>query len=76
MAYEGNETKQSALDEMVRIKLAPVIARLTDRAYEHVIDRVCKPNCGHGPDVKFCRQAEKVYDLFLSMHFEAYSGLN
>lgn len=69
------------ITDKARGKIAKVSAKLiTDRlshqAYEQVVEKFCLPRCGHPPDNKLCKEAERVHWRFVALLFEAYSRLN
>lgn len=68
--------KYLMLDEMVKVALKPIMKRLTSSAREEVMESFCKKQCEHGPEGKFCPEAEQFYRGCLALFIYRYSRLN
>jgi len=59
-------------NDIAKLCLKPIYGRLSVRAKEEVAENFCKPKCGHGPEGKFCSEAECVYKGFLLLEVKTY----
>jgi len=62
--------------DIAKLCLKPIYDRLSARAKEAVIESLCKPRCGHGPEGEFCSDAEGVYKAFLHWLVKTYCEHN
>ena len=63
-------------DETVELLLEPTIERLTDRAYEAVVEHFCQKHCGRTPNGNFCGCANFIYQRLKEILVQDYARNN
>ena len=61
-------------DEIAKLAVAPIMRRLSERAYEEVMENFCKVNCGQCPDGRLCSVAKRVHKGFLALLCQNYAS--
>lgn len=62
--------------QIIKLSVAPILERLSERAREEVRENFCIPHCGKIPEGGFCPGAKAVYKGFLALLCKTYSGHN